>query len=292
MQLVVDSTHFRIAIVGDLHTHWDDFDLRDFAQSEYDLVYFTGDLGGGTKDSTLRVARNIARLDKTALVMPGNNDTFEIDLLAAELAHQNGLHRLRALSGASEHTPIKLCGYSLHELSLANDLRFSLIAARPHSLGGAELSFPEYMAETYDIPSMDHSSQRLKQLVDEATSENLIFLSHNGPHGLGGNHDDMWGADFREDAGDWGDPDLTETINHARSAGKQVHAVIAGHMHLLTDQGVERPWKRIIDDTTYINAARVPRIFAEDDNVHRHHVALTLSAEGVDAQEVLVAQYA
>ena len=48
---------FRFAVVGDLHTHWDDVDLAQFAGADYDLLYFTGDLGGGTPDSTLRVPR-------------------------------------------------------------------------------------------------------------------------------------------------------------------------------------------------------------------------------------------
>lgn len=60
----------------------------------------------------------------------------------------------------------------------------SLIAARPLSMGGPDLSFPEYMAQTYEVASMDHSIERLIRLVDEADAENLIFLAHNGPVGL------------------------------------------------------------------------------------------------------------
>jgi len=85
---------FRLAIVGDLHTHWDHIDLLQFGQANYDLLYFTGDLGGGTSESTLRAAQSIAQLQQPALVMPGNNDTLDINELAAELAHQNGLNRL------------------------------------------------------------------------------------------------------------------------------------------------------------------------------------------------------
>ena len=46
---------FRFAIIGDLHTHWDAVDLARFSRSDYDLLYFTGDLGGGHVDSSLRI---------------------------------------------------------------------------------------------------------------------------------------------------------------------------------------------------------------------------------------------
>ena len=41
----------------------------------------------------------------------------------------------------------------------------------------------------------------------------------------------------------------------------------------------------------YINAARVPRIFAGSDDVYRHHVSLTIDGTGVSAEEVLLPQY-
>ncbi len=283
---------FRLAVVGDLHTHWDPVDLRQFAGTDYDLLFFTGDLGGGTRDSTLRVARGIGQLDKPALVMPGNNDTWDINELAAELAHQNGLSRLLSIAGAREQdfSAVELCGYSLHHLD-AGGFPVAMIAARPHSMGGPDLSFPDYMTSTYAVESLDHSTERLVRLVDEAESDNLIFLSHNGPLGLGSRPHDMWGCDFKADGGDWGDPDLTAAIMHARNIGRRVLAVIGGHMHLRTKQGDERPWLCERDGTFYINAARVPRIYSGSDDVYRHHVAVTVSDAGVKAEEVHLPEY-
>ena len=283
---------FRLAIVGDLHTHWDHIDLMQFARSNYDLLYFTGDLGGGTPDSTLRVARSLAQLQQPALVMPGNNDTLDINELAAELTHQNGLNQLMAITNAAEvpSNPIELCGYSHHHIRTP-DMNIGLIAARPHSMGGNLLSFPEYMGATYGIDSLEQSAERMIELVDSTDTENLIFLAHNGPVGLGENAHDMWGCDFKEDGGDWGDPDLSEAINHARSIGKRVLAVIGGHMHLRTKQGNNRPWSASVDDTLYINAARVPRIFAVEDDVHRHHIVMTIGKNGIEVEEKLVPEY-
>lgn len=133
---------FRLAVVGDLHTHWDQVDLQQFAGTDYHLLFFTGDLGGGTPESTLRVARGIGQLDKPALVMPGNNDTWDINELAAELAHQNGLNQLLSIASAREEqfSPVELCGYSVHYIE-AGGYRVALIAGRPHSMGaGAVLS--------------------------------------------------------------------------------------------------------------------------------------------------------
>ncbi|TXS95182.1 hypothetical protein FV139_04590 [Parahaliea maris] len=289
--LRVDRNGVRLGIVGDLHTHWDQVDVHQLAGCDYDLLYFVGDLGGGLPDSTLRIARSIAQLSCPTLVMPGNNDTVDINELAAELALQQGARQLLALGRDDTGPPdIRLCGYS-HHLIEAVDFAVSLIAARPHSMGGPTLSFPDYMADTYGIDSLEQSTERLCALVDEAEAEHLVFLAHNGPLGFGEAPDAMWGNDFKPGGGDWGDVDLSRAIDHARARGKSVLAVVAGHMHLRTKQGAERPWLADVDGTVYINAARVPRIFSGKDDVYRHHVSMTLGPGGVAVEEVLLPEY-
>lgn len=280
---------FQIGVIGDLHTHWDEIDVAHFNSSDYDLLYFIGDLGGGTPESSLRIARMISRLDKPTLVMPGNNDTGEIDELAAELAHRTGVKRLAAIrqgaTGAAHS--VRLCGYSLHRVA-QEDVDCTLISARPHSMGGSQLSFPELMDQVYDIPSMEASAGRLCELVDQVPSRDLVFFSHNGPTGLGDQPEDMWGCDFKPRGGDWGDPDLTAAIDHARATGRRVLAVIAGHMHLRTKAGGERPWLLERDGIVYVNTARVPRIFAHEGDEMRHHVSVGISADGIEVAEQLV----
>ncbi len=283
----------RIGVIGDLHSFWDERDVSYFDGTNYHLLYFTGDLGGGTVSSSLRMARVMARLNKHALVMPGNNDTGDIDELSAELNHRQGIRKLTAIrTGAAadlmqQPTQVRLCGYSLHRLC-HDALDVTLLAARPHSLGGPELSFPDYMRATYGVASLSDSSERLKQLVRDAPSRDLVFFAHNGPKGLGADPNDMWGCDFKADGGDWGDQDLTDAIDYARACGKRVLAVVAGHMHLGTRCGRERPWLSQRDGITYVNAARVPRIFADGSGEWRHHVALTVGAHGVAVREVVV----
>jgi uncharacterized protein (TIGR04168 family) len=280
----------RIGVIGDLHTFWDDVDVAQFDRSAYDLLYFTGDLGGGTPDSSLRIARTISRLRKRALVMPGNNDTGDIAELAAELAHRGGLRRLNEVREGARDTSgdrISLCGYSTHRLT-QGAVDVTLIAGRPHGMGGPDLSFPEHMAAAYGIDSLEASRQRLLSLVDQAQTRNVVFLSHNGPTGLGAAPEDMWGCDFKPGGGDWGDPDLAAAIDHAQRCDKRVLAVVAGHMHLRTKDGQQRPWCVEREGIVYVNAARVPRIFSGAGDVQRHHVALSIGASEVQVREQLV----
>ncbi|MDA1076860.1 MAG: metallophosphoesterase [Proteobacteria bacterium] len=288
-------SEFRIGIIGDLHTHFDEIDVYQFDHSHYDLLCFTGDLGGGSADSTVRIARVMSRLKKPVLVMPGNNDTIDTIELAAELTHRAGLAALTGMRKQDDYQPpqtpnVQVCGYSNHRFKHSDDLDFTVIAARPHSMGGPDLSFPEFMVDTYGIGSMAESQDRLISLVDAAQTQKLIFLSHNGPLGLGALHRDPWGADFLAEGGDWGDPDLTGAIEHAVAIGKQVLAVIAGHMHIRTKQGVERNWRSVIDGVHYVNAARVPRIFSDANDVQRHHLAVTVSRVGIEFSEMLIPQ--
>ena len=228
--------------------------------------------------------------------MPGNNDTGSIAELAAELDHRNGLNWLSAvrrgetIDSATEAT-IKLCGYSTHRLT-RGAVDVTLLAARPLSMGGAKLAFPEQLMSSHGVDSIETSRRRLFELVDQVQTQQVVFFAHNGPTGLGDSAADMWGCDFKEGGGDWGDPDLRDAIEYAITRGLQVLAVVAGHMHLRTKCGNERPWCIERNDVLYVNAARVPRIFAAADDVHRHYVALRITASGAQAEAVLVPQYA
>src|SRR4029079_1963872 len=152
---------------------------------------------------------------------------------------------------------VRDCGYSLHPYTLGGRA-ITLLAARPFALGGGSLSFAPQLRERHRIGTMDESATRLRQLIERAPTQDLIVLAHNGPHGVGATASDIWGCDFRGEQGDWGDPDLSAALAHARAIGKRVLAVIAGHMHSPTRQGRARTWLLERDGTWYVNAARVP----------------------------------
>jgi len=290
----------QIALIGDLHGHWDAVDEQYFNASNHDLLLFTGDLGSGGRENGVQIARSLVRLAKPALVMPGNNDAPHLPLIASEFAHQRGLVELLQLGAQAAHRSVReaagearLCGYSVHPLELGG-CGITLIAGRPFAMGGGELSYPERVHEAHGIGTLEHSTQRLCELVDEAPTRDVLFLSHNGPFGLGDDPTDLWGCDFKSEREDWGDRDLAEAIAHAKRQDKRVLAVVAGHMHLHTRQGRPRTSQRIHEDTLYINPARVPRIYAGPVCELRHHAVLDLIFDRVaetlhvDVRDVIV----
>jgi uncharacterized protein (TIGR04168 family) len=280
----------RFAVIGDIHTHFDAQDVRGLDESGYDLVLFVGDLAGYVDDGR-GVARQIARMQTPAMVLPGNHDGVSLPHLAAEIFDWQAIlgwleldqgRRCAALSEALG--PVPLVGYSLHDVT-AGERAVTVIAARPHSFGGPRLGFRRHLRESYGVESLEDSAARLRRLVDAARHDDLVFLAHNGPTGLGDRRDCIWGCDFRREEGDFGDPDLREAIDHARATGRRVLAVVAGHMHHAIKGGGTRTWRVERESTLYVNAARVPRI----DRHGRHHVAVTIHGDRAEAEAVVEA---
>jgi uncharacterized protein (TIGR04168 family) len=276
----------QVALVGDLHSAWDAEDVRYFNASRYELLLFTGDLGSGATGDALSIARSIASLRRPALVMLGNNDVPHYAAISAELTVQRGLAGLFAEDAAERAALTQTCGLSLHSLSLTG-IDLTLIAARPFAMGGNECSSPSALFESYGIAGLDESRDRLRALVDSAPTEQVLFLAHNGPTGLGGSPRDSWGRDFGGQTGDWGDSDLADAVAYTKERGKKPLAVIAGHMHWSDRR--PREWCVRRDGTLYVNAARVPRIFERAGVRRRVHVALTLSPESAAVRLVEVA---
>lgn len=285
-------SHSQLALIGDVHAYWTDFDLQYFNHSNYDALLFTGDLPrfvGGKKD-----ARALSGLSKPTILVPGNHDGSTLQQFSAELKNWEGLcertargqvNRMQAYEQALG--PVQLGGYSLHSLTLGNR-QVDVLVGRPHSMGGDRLYFAPYLRERFGIENLEQSEQRLKELVDKAADE-LLFLAHNGPAGLGEQPDSIWGCDFNPELGDFGDTDWRAAIDYACSQGKRVWAVVGGHMHHhVKRQGGERCWHVEQAGVHYLNAARVPRIFKHEGGLRHHHLCLTLSEERVDCQAVWV----
>ncbi len=279
----------RLAVIGDLHDAWNDFDVRSLNGAGYDAIVFVGDLGRGDETSR-RISRSIARLGPPTLVLPGNADAPHAARLRAELSLRRGLDRL--FGETAEAAPgerlcgVQLAGYSLHRPP-QEEPALTLVAGRPFSLGGPELSFAAELEASFGVKTLADSTERLVALVEQVETEALVFVSHNGPAGLGDRPDDLWGCDFRPETLDWGDPDLAVAIEHARRRGRRVLAVVAGHMHhrLQAGQG-ERRWLHREDGTLYVNPARVPRIERREGGQTHHHVSLRVGAGGASAEPV------
>jgi uncharacterized protein (TIGR04168 family) len=267
----------RIAVVGDVHMCWGERDRRGLDAADYDLALFVGDLAGYVGDG-LAVARSIARLRTPALLIAGNHDGVSVAHLASEVfswslarrvLERSQPRRCRALGQALGDVP--LAGYGVHRFVFGAQA-LNVLVARPHSLGGERLAFARYLAERFGVQSMAESTELLCGLVDELDDAPTVVLAHNGPAGLGGRRDDIWGCDFRREQGDFGDPDLAAALAYARQHGKRVVAVAAGHMHHRLKGGGERRWRLERDGVLYLNAARVPRV----ERRGRHHLCLRL----------------
>lgn len=283
----------RLALIGDVHLRFDARDAAEIDGASYDAVLFVGDLAGYSHRGGLRVARAIAALRTPAVAIAGNHDgAHPHQLLAEMMRHEASIelssagHRDRVEQLRRALSPVILGGYSIHPLRSGSD-RIDCIAARPHSFGGAQLSFRPILRAAFDIDSIERSAECLCALVDRAETDRIVFLAHNGPSGLGARRHDIWGCDFRASEGDFGDPDLRVAIEHARRTGRKVLAVLAGHMHHAVRGGGERTWLVREQETLFVNAARVPRIFRRGGEIMRHRVEVTIAGARAEAREIL-----
>lgn len=284
----------RLALIGDVHLRWGAEDNAAIDARGYDAVLFVGDLAGYAHGGGLKVARTIAELRTPAWVLPGNHDgTTAAQLLAEVVQHDpsvalvGGGMEKRVAQLREALGPVTLAGYSLHVLRAGDGEHIECIAARPHSFGGPRLAFRPYLERAFGIASMEDSTERLCALVDRCEGERVMFLAHCGPSGLGDRRDAIWGVDFRKAEGDHGDPDLRAAIEHARSRGKRVVAVLAGHMHHALRGGGRRTWQVREHETLHVNAARVPRTWREGRARRRHWVEVVLEGERAEAHEVV-----
>ncbi len=286
------SKPYHIALIGDVHRQFNQHDIAQFNQSNYDLLLCTGDLSNRWHWEGMAVAPQMAQLQKPTLIIPGNHDTLTLPQLVAEIKQWPRLRRWLAWGQPRRLRqwrralgPVQVGGYSVHPVPGAEAV--AVVVARPFAMGGSVLHCQPQLQRQFGIGTMAESAARLCQLVEQTPQPQLIFLAHNGPTGLGYSRDSIWGNDFHPDQGDFGDSDLREAIEFARQRGKTVLAVVAGHMHHHVRREGQRTWHLVQDGIHFINAARVPRIFEENGRTVHHHIRLTIWDDDVTVTEQL-----
>lgn len=284
----------QLAVIGDVHGHVTSADIVYFNNADYDLILVVGDLARWWPWQGEAAARVLAHLQKPVLFVPGNHDTVHAFQLAAEIFGWQRLARFFSLGQERRAHNLRQAlgqviwgGFSTHSFVVAG-MAFDVLVARPMSHGGPALAFRPYLQRHHGLATLADSTDLLCRCVDAAASDQLIFLAHNGPAGLGSDRASIWGRDFDAAGGDQGDPDLQNAVAYARRQGKRVIAVVAGHMHHALRDGGQRTWHMFRGGTHYVNAARVPRIFQGQGQTVRHHVRLTFDEASVEVQEVLV----
>ncbi len=142
------------------------------------------------------------------------------------------------------------------------------------------------------MESFEESARLIARAAADADCENVIFLGHTGPTGLGEAPGDPCGRDWKPLGGDWGDPDFGEAIDRTRSAGKHVPLVTFGHMHHKlrhTKQELRKSLEVSAEGTVYLNAASVPRIIdRESSKLRNFSIVLLKNGTVSEASQVWV----
>ena len=254
------SKPVKIAVVGDIHDQWDVEDGMALKHLGVDLVLFVGDFG----NESVEVVKTIASLDIPKAAVMGNHDAWYSATewgrkkCPYDRTKEDWVQKQLDLLGAVQ------VGYSKLDFPQWN---LTVVGGRPFTWGGPEWRFAEICQERYGVSSLDDSADKIVNAVKNANCDNIIFLGHNGPSGLGARAEDPCGKDWHPIGGDFGDPDLAAAISQTLNMNKTVSLVAFGHMHRTLRHTKKLERKAVFkspEGTIYLNAANVPRIVQEN----------------------------
>ena len=268
-----------VAVIGDVHDRWELEDNLALQHLGVDLALFVGDFG----NESVEIIRLIAQLPIPKAVILGNHDAWYT---------ASGWGRKKAPYDHSKEDRVQQqldllgtahVGYSKLDLPQYN---LSVVGSRPFSWGGSKWKNQQFYRDRYQINNFAESTTRIVAEARETLCENLIFIGHNGPFGLGEKPEDTCGKDWNPLGGDHGDPDFAAAIDKTLSLGKSISLVSFGHMHHRLRHRQDR--RRTIvntnsEGTVYLNAAAVPRIKTENSQKLRNFSLVTLEKAMVTA---------
>ncbi|MDJ0555695.1 MAG: TIGR04168 family protein [Microcoleaceae cyanobacterium MO_207.B10] len=266
------DTLSKIAVVGDVHDQWEAEDELALKHLGVDLVLFVGDFG----NEAVEVVRAIAAVDIPKAAVFGNHDAW---YTATEWGRKRCPYDRTLEDRVQEQIDLfgdAHVGYGKRDFP---ELGLTVVGTRPFSWGGQEWKYEDFYRERFGVNSFVESTDLMIEAVESAASENVIFLGHNGPTGLGDAPEDPVGRDWKPMGGDFGDPDFREAIAKTRALGKRISLVTFGHMHHKLRHTEERLRKCVdvdVQGTVYYNAASVPRIIEVDGNRQRNFSIVSL----------------
>ncbi|MEA5579316.1 TIGR04168 family protein [Anabaena sp. UHCC 0451] len=277
------SKPVKIAVIGDVHDQWEVEDGMALKHLGVDLVLFVGDFG----NESVEVVRAIASLDIPKAAIMGNHDAWYSATewgrkkCPYDRTKENWVQEQLDLLGSAQ------VGYGKLDFP---DWNLTVVGGRPFTWGGPEWRFAEICQERYGVSSLEESADKIVKVVKSVTCENIIFLGHNGPSGLGDRPEDPCGKDWHPIGGDFGDPDLAEAISQSLNMKKTVSLVTFGHMHRTLRHTKKLQRKAVFrspEGTIYLNAATVPRI-VEEKGVKLRNFSLVSLEGGVVTKASLV----
>jgi len=261
-----------IAVIGDVHDRWELEDNLALEHLGVDLALFVGDFG----NESVEIIRLIANLSIPKAVILGNHDAWytasDWGRKKAPYDHkqEDRVQQQLDLLGATH------VGYSKLDFPQYN---LSVVGGRPFSWGGPQWKNHKFYRDRYQVNNFAESTTRITEAARNTNYDNLIFIGHNGPFGLGDQPEDICGKDWNPLGGDHGDPDLAAAIEATRSLGKSISLVTFGHMHHRLRHRQDRLRTRVnrhADGLVYLNAAAVPRIKTENGITQRNFSLVTL----------------
>ncbi|MCC3457915.1 MAG: TIGR04168 family protein [Microcoleus sp. PH2017_08_TRC_O_A] len=273
----------KIAVVGDVHDRWEAEDGEALKHLGVDLALFVGDFG----NESVEVVRAIASLDIPKAVVFGNHDAWYTatewgrSKCPYDRAVENRVKQQLDLMGEAH------VGYGKRDFP---ELDITVVGSRPFTWGGSEWKYNDFYSEWFGVESFEESARLIAGAAADADCENVIFLGHTGPTGLGEAAEDPCGRDWKPLGGDWGDPDFAEAIDRTRSAGKHVPLVTFGHMHHQLRHTKHELRKSVVSakGTVYLNAACVPRIIVERECSKLRNFSIVLLEKGTVSEMSLV----
>jgi uncharacterized protein (TIGR04168 family) len=265
------ASEITIAIVGDVHGQWSAADSLALQHLQADLVVFVGDFG----NEAVEVVREVAAVPIPKAVIMGNHDAWYSasswgrQKAPYDRAQEDRVQQQLDLLGEAH------VGFSKLDFP---QLEVSVVGSRPFSWGGSMWRNSEFYRDRYNIKSFEESTKQIVESAKKTTQPNLIFIAHNGPFGLGKTTESICGRDWKEEGGDYGDPDLTAAIAQVQDLGKAVPLVTFGHMHheLKIPPGQRRKIVEVREQTVYLNAACVPRVIKTAQDSKRSFSLVTL----------------
>jgi uncharacterized protein (TIGR04168 family) len=266
-----------IAVVGDIHDQWSAADEQALQALAVDLVLFVGDIGNEAVD----LVRQIAALDLPKAVILGNHDAWysATDWGRKKCPYDRTIEdRVRQQLDALGEAHV---GYGKLDLPA---LELTVIGGRPFSWGGSEWKYADFYRQYYSVNNFAESVTRLRQAIDAAAYDHLIFMGHCGPTGLGAEPEDPCGRDWNPLGGDFGDPDLAEAIAYAQTQGKTISLVTFGHMHHGLRHRKDQLRRRVHpsqEGILHLNAASVPRWVKVNGGIQRNFSLVKVEAAQV-----------
>lgn len=260
--------------MGDVHGQWDDRDESALISLGVDLALFVGDFG----NEAVEIVEQVAEMSIPVAVALGNHDAWYSATVWGrqkcpyDRRYEDRVQQQLEVLGSSH------IGYSQRDFP---QMQFGVVGGRPFSWGGPDWKHGDFYSDRFDVHSMQESCDRIVQAAQQSRCETLIFVSHNGPMGLGDRPEDPCGRDWMPIGGDYGDPDLQKAIATVKAAGKRVALVTFGHMHHALRHTRQQLRKRVHvgdDGTVYLNAACVPRVLEKDGISYRNFSLVSLLA--------------